>query len=238
MLRHLAPEVGDNKNRANYEIRISDILGHSSSGAELINCNVNRTKISSTEISTRSKQFAEWSRRCSIDSSLNATDAVIIVSYFLPVNLTRSSSGIWSASWDKENLLSLTLDARATYVGSVRYHGAPIPIDEEENVTIALLCINCHPIFIDQKTHYHFYDIFCKQSLWLLLHHDNNIYSPLKQADIGAKGQQDLWFTYSTVNRIFRDKVVEVFQAGNLVWVCICVCIRVCINVYLCLFVF
>mmetsp|Transcript_25483 Transcript_25483/g.24368 ORF Transcript_25483/g.24368 Transcript_25483/m.24368 type:complete len:1128 (+) Transcript_25483:151-3534(+) len=219
MHRQLVPEVGDNKNRANYERRISDILGDLSSGAELINCNVNRTKISSTETSIRSKQFAEWGRKCSIDSSLNATDGVIIVSYFLPVNLTRSSSGEWSASWDKENLLSLTLDARATYVGSVRYHNAPIHMDEEENVTIALLNMNCHPIFIDQKTHYHFYDIFCKQSLWLLLHHVNNIYSPLKQADIGAKGQQDLWFTYSTVNRIFRDKVVEVFQAGNLVWV-------------------
>jgi trehalose 6-phosphate synthase/phosphatase len=52
-----------------------------------------------------------------------------------------------------------------------------------------------------------------------MLHHVADVYGPLKQADIGAKGQQDLWFTYSTVNRIFRDKVVEVFQAGDMVWI-------------------
>jgi hypothetical protein len=224
------------ESEANRDGRISDILGSLSSGAELISSNVNRTKMSSTEASVRSKQFAEWGRRCTIDSNLDSTDGVIIVAYFLPVNLTRSSSGQWSASWDKENLLSLTLDARATYVGSVRYHGAPIPIDEEENVTIALLNMNCHPIFINQQTHYQFYDIFCKQSLWLQLHHVTNIYGPLKQAEIGAKGQQDLWFTYSTVNRIFRDKVVEVFQTGNLVWYVYVYVYHICIYIYIYLY--
>ena len=170
-------------------------------------------------LSFRSRQFADWGRKTKIDGNLKATDGVIIVAYFLPVNLHRSRNGAWSATWDNENILSLTLDARATFVGSVRYHGAPIPVDEEEAVTIALMGLNCHPIFINQPTHYQFYDLYCKQSLWLMLHHVADVYGPLKQADIGAKGQQDLWFTYSTVNRIFRDKVVEVFQAGDMVWI-------------------
>ena len=170
-------------------------------------------------LSFRSRQFAEWGRKTRIDGNLKSTDGVIIVAYFLPVNLHRSRNGVWSATWDSENILSLTLDARATFVGSVRYHNAPIPVEEEEAVTIALMSLNCHPIFINQPTHYQFYDLYCKQSLWLLLHHVADVYGPLKQADIGAKGQQDLWFTYSTVNRIFRDKVVEVFQAGDMVWI-------------------
>ena len=173
----------------------------------------------SEALSFRSKQFAEWGRKSRIDGNLKPTDGVIIVAYFLPVNLHRSRNGAWSASWDSENILSLNLNARATFVGSVRYHGAPIPVEDEEAVTIALMSLNCHPIFINQPTHYQFYDLYCKKSLWLLLHHVADVYGPLKQADIGAKGQQDLWFTYSTVNRIFRDKVVEVFQAGDMVWI-------------------
>ena len=173
----------------------------------------------SEALSFRSKQFAEWGRKSRIDGNLRPTDGVIIVAYFLPVNLHRSRIGAWSASWDSENILSLNLNARATFVGSVRYHGAPIPVEDEEAVTIALMSLNCHPIFINQPTHYQFYDLYCKKSLWLLLHHVADVYGPLKQADIGAKGQQDLWFTYSTVNRIFRDKVVEVFQAGDMVWI-------------------
>ena len=180
----------------------------------------NAYNIASCEAPTfKSKQFTEWSRRSKIDGNLKPTDGVIIVSYFLPVTMRRSSAGHWSASWDNENILSLNLNARATFVGSVRYHGCPIPAEEEEAVTVALMSLNCHPIFINQITHHQFYEMFCKQSLWLLLHHVADVYGPLKHSDIGAKGQQDLWFTYSTVNRIFRDKVVEVSQAGDLIWI-------------------
>ena len=65
--------------------------------------------------------------------------------------------------------------------------------------------------------HHQFYEVFCKQNLWLLLHHVADVYGPLNQAEI--KGQQDLWFAYSTVNRLFRDKVVEIYQKGDLVWI-------------------
>lgn len=173
----------------------------------------------SENISFKAKQFAEWGRKSKIDTNLKSTDGVIIVAYFLPVILHRTRLGKWSATWDSENILSLDLNARVTFVGSVRYHGAPIPVEDEEEVTIALLSINCHPIFIDQTTHHQFYDLYCKNSLWLTLHHVADVYGPLKQNDIGAQGQQDLWFTYSTVNRTFRDKVVEVFQDGDMVWI-------------------
>jgi trehalose 6-phosphate synthase/phosphatase len=170
-------------------------------------------------ISFRARQFIEWGRKSAVDGELTKHDGVVIVSYFLPVILSRSSSGQWSASWDNENLLSLNLEARVTWVGSVRYQGAPIPADEEEAVAAVLADMNCQPVFINQGTHFQFYDVFCKQSLWLTMHHVADVYGPLNQSDIGAKGQQDLWFNYSTVNRIFRDKVVEVYHPGDLVWI-------------------
>jgi len=52
-----------------------------------------------------------------------------------------------------------------------------------------------------------------------VLHHIADVYAPLAVNDFGAQAQQDLWFTYTTVNRLFRDKIVEVYQAGDLVWI-------------------
>jgi trehalose 6-phosphate synthase/phosphatase len=51
------------------------------------------------------------------------------------------------------------------------------------------------------------------------MHQVVDVYGPLNVTDIGAKSQQDLWFNYSTVTRLFRDKVVEVFHQEDLVWI-------------------
>ncbi len=52
-----------------------------------------------------------------------------------------------------------------------------------------------------------------------ILHHIADVYGPLNQNDIGAKSQQNLWFIYSTVHKLFRDKVLEIFQNDSLVWI-------------------
>ncbi len=181
--------------------------------------NITTGGTTTTARSFKSRQFTEWSKRVQNDQFLSQSDGVIIVSYFLPVTLSKHSDGKWSAAWDSENLLALSLDARVSWVGSIRYQGAPIPQDDEEAVSRVLSELNCYPIFINAAMHYQFYDIFCKQNLWLLLHQIADVYGPLNHSDIGAKGQQDLWFTYSTINRIFRDKVVEVFHQGDHVWI-------------------
>lgn len=169
--------------------------------------------------SFRAKQFEEWNKKARNDITLSPHDGVVIVSYVLPVFLNKSATGRWTAVWDSENILALSLNMRVTWVGSVRYGGQPIPPEEEEAVARVLLEMNCYPVFINQSMHHTFYDVFCKQHLWPMMHHVADVYGPLNQADIGAKGQQDQWFTYSTVNRLFRDKVVEVFQTGDMVWI-------------------
>lgn len=179
-----------------------------------------RTVLTSTDIkSFRSRQFAEWSRKALKDTSLSPQDGVVVVSYFLPVILTKSSSGQWSAAWDGENILALNLNMRVTWIGSVRFGGAPIPPEEEESVARILNEMNCYPLFINQHMHHQFYEVYCKQHLWLVMHQVADVYGPLNQTDIGAKGQSDLWFHYSTVNRMFRDKIMEVYQQGDLVWI-------------------
>jgi trehalose 6-phosphate synthase/phosphatase len=153
--------------------------------------------------------------------TLDKNDNVIVVSYFLPVTLSRKNNGIWSAQWDKEALLSsLHLDvSRVIWVGSVRYGSAPIPVEEEDSVTAVLADLNCVPVFINQTMHVKFYEGFCKKSLWLVLHHVADVYGPLQQSDKSAKVDQDLWFNYSTVHKMFREKVLEVYQQGYLIWI-------------------
>ena len=179
----------------------------------------------STFSSFRSRQLINWGRRSKVAEKLTASDRVVVVSYFLPVVLSKDEEGQWTAVWNKENLLALKMSLaqggtdKICWVGSVRYNGAPVPVEEEVAVANLLAQMNCFPVFITQIMHHQFYEVFCKQHLWLLLHHIADVYGPLNQNDIGAKGQQDLWFAYSTVNRLFRDKVVEIYQKGDLVWI-------------------
>ena len=169
--------------------------------------------------SLRSRQFAEWSKKCHTDTTLQTSDSVIYVSYFLPVNLSRSPDGVWSASWENENILALNLNIRQAWVGSVRYDDKEIAEWEQETVADVLRRMNCYPVFVSQATHVQFYDEFCKRVLWPLLHLVQDVYGPLNSAELNAKAQQDLWFVYSTVNAQFRKKVVEVYQEGDMIWV-------------------
>ena len=170
--------------------------------------------------SFRSRQFAEWTRKnVNKAASSSVPCGVVIVSYILPVILTKLKNGKWSAVWDDENILALTLNMRVTWVGTVRYSNGAVPPEEEEAVSRVLLAMNCHPVFISQVMNKQFYDIYCKQYLWPMMHHVADIYGPLNFTDLGAKSQQDLWFNYSTVTRLFRDKVVEVFQNDDIIWI-------------------
>ena len=180
--------------------------------------------ITKDEHSHRAKLFASWNRNKPVDRTLDSSDGVIMVSYFLPVILTRKTNGSWVASWDREALLSALNStalqvSRVIWVGSVRYGNAPIPVEDEEAVTAVLAELNCIPVFINQSMHIKFYEGFCKKSLWLILHHVADVYGPLQQSDKSMKIEQDLWFNYSTVHKNFREKVLEVYQPGYLIWI-------------------
>ncbi len=167
----------------------------------------------------RSRLFASWNRKSNDDYRLTSSDGVIVVSYFLPVILSKTD-GAWTASWDKEALLSLQMDSiRCIWVGSVRYMNAPIPVEDEDAVSAALQELNCFPVFLNQTMHYQFYDGFCKKSLWMVMHHIADVYGPMDHADKGVRAQQHLWYNYNTVHKMFMEKVLEVYQQGYLIWI-------------------
>jgi trehalose 6-phosphate synthase/phosphatase len=167
-----------------------------------------------------SRMWADWSKRVSTSSEISSSDGVIVISYFLPVLLTKHANGDWSAAWDKESILSFqNLPVRMSWVGSVRYQNAPIPPEEEEAVADLLSQMNCYPVFISQSYHFQFYEVYCKQQLWPVMHHIADVYGPLNTNDIGAKAQQNLWFVYNTVHKMFREKVLELYQQNDLIWI-------------------
>ena len=91
---------------------------------------------------------------------LTSSDGLIVVSAFLPVHLTRSDNGEWSADWDYEALLSMQTHLRVTRVGTVKWRGwhgnvgggasseSGVPVDERHKVEAALRPFNCVPVWV------------------------------------------------------------------------------------------
>lgn len=91
---------------------------------------------------------------------LTSSDGLIVVSAFLPVHLTRSDEGEWTADWDYEALLSMQTHLRVTRVGTVKWRGwhgnvgggksdeSGVPIDERHKVEAVLRPFNCVPVWV------------------------------------------------------------------------------------------
>ena len=93
--------------------------------------------------------------------TLTSSDGLIVVSAFLPVHVTRSDHGEWSADWDYEALLSMQTHLRVTRVGTVKWRGwhgnvgggasaheGGVPVEERQKVEAALRPFNCVPVWV------------------------------------------------------------------------------------------
>ena len=165
----------------------------------------------------RTRQFAV---RGAMGQTINKSDSVIVVSYFLPIILTKTD-GKWSATWNYEHILSFQTSLRVKWVGSV-LQGRSVSSEDEELITQLLRPMNCHPIFMNPNTHKNFYDVFCKQKLWPVFHHNVGVYGDSQETGSQVSidhSDKNLWYTYTTVNHLFRKKVVEVYSEGDLIWI-------------------
>eukprot|EP00584_Thalassiosira_punctigera_P006186 CAMPEP_0172526174 /NCGR_PEP_ID=MMETSP1067-20121228/1140_1 /TAXON_ID=265564 ORGANISM="Thalassiosira punctigera, Strain Tpunct2005C2" /NCGR_SAMPLE_ID=MMETSP1067 /ASSEMBLY_ACC=CAM_ASM_000444 /LENGTH=1201 /DNA_ID=CAMNT_0013309623 /DNA_START=51 /DNA_END=3656 /DNA_ORIENTATION=- len=120
---------------------------------------------------------------------LTSSDGLIVVSAFLPVHLTRSDNGEWSADWDYEALLSMQTHLRVTRVGTVKWRGwhgnvgggksdeSGVPVDERLRVEAVLRPFNCVPVWVPTTLFGEMYNGFCKGVLWPILHNVASVYS-------------------------------------------------------------
>lgn len=228
----------------------ADILGAieqcSSDTAENETSVIGRIMTSSESRSIKTRQFLEWNKAnkkrrgkktitpstSSASFTVDSASSVLVVSFFLPVIIHKSAEGVWSASWDHENLLALQTSAQSkSFIGCVRYHGNAnssssggiaaaassqngLSSEDERALTSVLAQMNCHPIFLGSALHHEFYDIYCKQVLWPTLHHVADVYGPIAQ-----QSKQQRWEAYSKVNLIFKSKIVEVYPSNAIIWI-------------------
>ncbi len=168
--------------------------------------------------------FSLWAKERQTDakeevSCITSQDGVVVVSLFLPVRVSRKKGGGWDVKWDYESFLSLEATnsrMRVTRVGVLRYDRI-IEKQEEASLCEALSPFNCAPVFFEKTFHQKFYNDFCKGVLWPAFHHVLGVYSDAYT--LALPNITELWQIYTEANRMMRDKVVEVYNPGDLVWI-------------------
>ena len=170
--------------------------------------------------------LAESSRTSHASDDGNGHESsVLVVSYILPLVITKKAAAAaaeggvgsdedagsgWSIAWNPDSITSkkrpLSEHTRVQWIGCP---GITVAEEDRASLTAALTEYNCVPIFLDAELVQHFYFGFCRSYLWPTLH---NV--------IKARSFYDkVWRAYCTANRKFADKVIEVYDSADLVWV-------------------
>ncbi|POM72513.1 Trehalose-phosphatase, partial [Phytophthora palmivora] len=164
--------------------------------------------------------------------TMEATDGVIIAVHRLPVLVHRTPEGHYHIEWEDDNLIcpsGLLKDSyreanwdrvssmRLTWVGTV-HCAEPIPKEDEERLAKQLEDFHCVPVFLAEPLSSTFHN-FCYGTLWPVFHNIVDVYGALPTRWWNPGQQRNAWASYKTVNRIFVNKVIEVYNEGDLVWV-------------------
>ncbi len=141
---------------------------------------------------------------------------LILVSNRLPVSLreedgrlhlSESPGGL--ASGLRTYLASPNCPLRSGYVW-VGWPGNPIrPELQDEAARRCREEFSARPVFLSREETEAFYEGFCNHTLWPLFHYFPHL----------VAYAEDSWDSYERVNRAFCDAVLEVAEAGDLVWV-------------------
>ena len=149
-----------------------------------------------------------------VPSQLETTDTAVLVSYALPLNITRDASGGFVVTWDDNSVLNkvaLNLPTKVVWVG---YVSIEVAKGEEEMLAELLLEeYQCVAVFLEPELLKKFYHGFCRNYLRPIFHNQS-----LFPTDKDPYSEEE-WRAYCTVNKKFSEKVIEVYEEGNLIWV-------------------
>lgn len=156
------------------------------------------------------------------DVVIEASDGVILVANYLPVKVFRED-GEWVVEWEKDNLLCpsgrqmvgevVGDSTRLTWVGMVR----GLEEKEDEELVKALGRKNCVAVFL-KKSKLDF-EIFSQGTLWPVFHNIVDVYGKYPTRWWNPNEQKKAWRAYTDANRMFVNKVIELYNEGDLVWV-------------------
>ncbi|NLN09940.1 MAG: bifunctional alpha,alpha-trehalose-phosphate synthase (UDP-forming)/trehalose-phosphatase [Methanoculleus thermophilus] len=137
---------------------------------------------------------------------------LLIVSNRLPISISRKNGDIH---------LQRSVGGLATGVGSfyksyeslwIGWPGINVQKkqdDERDRIVDVLQKEQCHPVFLSPYDIKHYYDGFCNNTLWPLLHYFNHF----------AEYNPKTWQVYQRVNEKFCDAVMEVVRPDDIIWV-------------------
>uniref|UniRef100_K3W8D4 CBM20 domain-containing protein n=2 Tax=Globisporangium ultimum (strain ATCC 200006 / CBS 805.95 / DAOM BR144) TaxID=431595 RepID=K3W8D4_GLOUD len=181
---------------------------------------------------SRARSYSDDSVKSPQNVTIESTDGVIIVVYRLPVLVKRTPEGEYLIEWEDDNLVcpsGLMKDAnsdshfdrvnsmRLTWVGTV-HCSSTIPREDEECLARQLEAFHCVPVFLNKSLADTFHS-FCYGTLWPIFHNIVDVYGRLPTRWWNPNQQKNAWSSYKNVNRIFVNKVIEVYNEGDLVWV-------------------
>lgn len=144
---------------------------------------------------------------------------IIIAANQLPIRATRDSdTNQWNFEYDMNGAVlqlrgTLGADVEVVYVGCLK-----VEIDEDEQDDVSTLLMDkfrCVPVFLPADIGEKFYHGFCKHYLWPLFHY----MMPMTWTQ-GPRFDRDQWTAYTISNKLFADRVTEIFDPENdYVWI-------------------
>jgi trehalose 6-phosphate synthase/phosphatase len=144
---------------------------------------------------------------------------LVIVSNRLPFTVTTSSEGRLNFQPSSGGLTSGVAAYLARAVDDsgkrpdclwVGWPGATIAKEHEQAVKDyrAAAC-EVLPVFLPEESMERFYHGFCNNTLWPLFHYFPSL----------ARYEEDYWQEYLQVNRVFAERLLEILQPDDTVWV-------------------
>ena len=134
----------------------------------------------------------------------------IIVSNRLPVKLNENSgqySLIPSEGGLATGLGSIYMQSGNVWVG---WPGMDVPDEtQQQDITRQMDDLNLKPVFLSQDEINNYYEGFSNEVLWPVFHYMTTY----------ARYHQAYWDSYLAVNKKFRDRVLDIAEPGDVIWV-------------------
>lgn len=136
---------------------------------------------------------------------------LFIVSNRLPVIIKENEQGSYaferSAGGLATGLSSLNSDYETHWIG---WPGINVKhITTEKAITASLKDLNYHPVFLSNTQYNNYYEGYSNSTIWPLCHY----FYPYSQQ------RKKYWEAYQEVNTLFCQKVLEVVNDDDLVWI-------------------
>ena len=138
---------------------------------------------------------------------------LLIVSNRLPVSITRRKTSLkfQPSPGGLATGVGALADAgyRSLWVGWPGMAGEKLSASDKKVIRNHLEELNCHPLYLSQRDLDSYYYGFCNRTIWPLFHYFTQY----------AYYDKNMWNAYVRVNKRFCDKVLQLVDDDDLVWV-------------------